>query len=84
MNYTNTYKQFAAASAYGEGAYDCGTYQQACTTTTAQVNDQSISAPLTGFLQQPAYIVLPTLLLIAVFIGALTFAAARLVRSRKK
>lgn len=81
MNYTNIYTSLAATtSAYGEGAYSCGQYEQACQTT----ENTSVLAPLTGFFEQPVYVVLPVLLAVAIVLGAATFAVTRMVKSRKK
>ena len=41
-------------------------------------------APLTGFFEQPVYVVLPVLLAVAIVLGAATFAVTRMVKSRKK
>ena len=49
--------------------------------STTQPTD-GILAPLTGFIQQPGYIVYPTLLAVAVIIGSITFALSKALKRR--
>lgn len=72
--------QFILADAYGAGTYSCDKYNtnEGCDTTTG------VQAPDTGFFTQPAYVLYPTLLGIAVVIGTLTFIITRYIKKSHK
>lgn len=69
------------AAAYGADVYGCGRYEEGgeCRTTTEQPSTNP-DAPLTGFLAQPPYIVLPALLGAAIIIGSISYLIARKLR----
>lgn len=79
MNSNLTYSYTHLADVYGAGVYSCGQFEQGCTQTTG-----APGAPDTGFFGQPAYVVYPTLLAVAVVVGTVTFLISRKLRSRKQ
>lgn len=72
------------AAAYGSEIYGCGRYDEGgrCQTTTEQPGTDPL-APLTGFLEQPPYVVLPVLLGAALIIGSLSYLIARKLRRHR-
>ena len=64
------------AEAYGIGNYSCSGYNDGCTTGATS----GVGAPDTGLFAQPAYILFPTLLGVAVVIGTLSFLIARQIK----
>ena len=76
-NFISSYTYLAEA--YGEGLYSCGQFEQGCNTTQGTPN-----APDTGFFGQPAYIVYPTLLAVAIVVGTISFLISRKLRSRRQ
>lgn len=70
------------AAAYGAGTYGCGRFEEGgqCQTTEPGTDP---NAPLTGFFSQPAYVILPTLLALAVIIGSISYLIARKLRKHK-
>lgn len=72
------------AATYGSDVYGCGRYEVGgdCQTTTEQPTTNP-DAPLTGFLSQPPYIVLPALLGVAIIIGSISYLISRKLRKHK-
>ena len=77
------FNQFTTlAEAYGTGTYDCGSYTDGCTTT--QQSGGGILAPDTGLFAQPPIILYPSILLIGVIIGTLSFLISRQIKKLRK
>lgn len=72
---------YFAQTEYGITEYGCGEYStgEGCQTTSG-----SPLAPITGFLEQSPLIVLPTLLLIAIFIGSIAYVISRKFRKKSE
>lgn len=70
---------YILAEAYGTGYYSCGEYNEGCSTT-----QDTVGAPDTGLFAQPAYILYPTLLGVAVVIGVLSYLIARQIKKLRK
>ncbi len=68
------------AEAYGEGLYSCGKFEEGCNTAQGAVP----GAPDTGLFGQPAAIIYPSLLALAIIVGTLSFLISRKLRQRKK
>ena len=76
-----TFKPFTTlAEAYGTGTYDCGSYTDGCTTQQGG----GILAPDTGLFAQPPIVLYPSILLIGVIIGTLSFLIARQIKKLRK
>ena len=75
----------SVAAVYGTGEYGCGRYEQGdICQTGGTTQDTSPLAPLTGFLrEQPPTVVIPALLLAAVFIGSVSFLITRAIRRHR-
>ncbi|GEM_PF-4562397 len=84
-------QQFAAA--YGEGSFSCQNYNDGCNATTnpgttdpgtTTTTGGGIFAPDTGLFAQPAYVLYPTLLAVAVVIGTLSYLIVRQVKKLRQ
>ena len=69
------------AEAYGVGTYDCGSYTDGCRQTQ---EGNGVLAPDTGLFAQPPIVLYPSILLIGVAIGTLTFLIARQIKKLRQ
>lgn len=90
MNYQQLAIQLLAA--YGTDAYGCGAYNsiESCQTDPSNLagepqttQETGILAPLTGLMDQPPAVLLPTLLLVGVLIGTMTYFVSRAIKRRR-
>lgn len=76
------------AAAYGSGTFSCANYNDGCATNTGDgtgsTTDGGLFAPDTGLFAQPAYILYPTLLAVAVVIGTLSYLITRQVKKLRQ